>query len=61
MAEKDVFVCESVYDEIKNQIRRLSKPGELKKIMHTQMVSTDEVYFFPKPIVPQKVRLLSFE
>lgn len=44
-----------MFDEIKGQIRRLSKPGELKKILHSQMVVSEEFYFFPKAVIPQKV------
>lgn len=60
VTEKDVYVCESAFDEIKGQIRRLSKPGELKKIVNDPGVTKDEIYFFKKPITPQKVSVLSF-
>lgn len=53
-------MCESAFDEIKSQIRRLSKPGELKKIVNDPGVTKDEIYFFKKPITPQKVNLLLF-
>ncbi|XP_063701796.1 protein polybromo-1-like isoform X2 [Culicoides brevitarsis] len=53
--EKDVYICESVFDEIKGQIRKLSKPGELKKIVNDPGVTKDEIYFFKKPITPLKI------
>lgn len=61
ISEKDVYVCESAFDEIKGQIRRLSKPGELKKIVNDPGVTKDEIYFFKKPITPQKVNVISFK
>nr|XP_029731908.1 protein polybromo-1-like isoform X3 [Aedes albopictus] len=50
--EADVFLCESVYDELKKQIR---KAGALKKFTHTQMVTQDEIYHFRRAINPPKV------
>lgn len=52
IAEADVFLCESVYDELKKQIR---KAGALKKFTHTQMVTQDEIYHFRRAINPPKV------
>ncbi|XP_055539824.1 protein polybromo-1 isoform X1 [Wyeomyia smithii] len=52
--EVDVFLCESVYDELKKQIRKLGAGG-LKKFTHSQMVTTDEIYHFRRPINPPKV------
>uniref|UniRef100_W4VRH5 Putative chromatin remodeling complex rsc subunit rsc1/polybromo n=1 Tax=Corethrella appendiculata TaxID=1370023 RepID=W4VRH5_9DIPT len=53
--ESDVYVCESVYDEMKKQIRRIPTPGGLRKFTHTQMVLTDEVYHFRRAINPPRV------
>lgn len=52
-----MYICESVFDEIKGQIKRFTKPGELKKIVNDAGVTKDEIYFFKKPITPQKVFL----
>lgn len=51
--EADVFLCESIYDEMKKQIRKVV-PGNLKRFNHTQMVTTDEIFFFRRPINPPK-------
>ncbi|XP_045540013.1 protein polybromo-1 [Papilio machaon] len=50
IAESDVFVCESVYDE-SNRVARKLKTG-LRKFEHTKDVTVDEIYFFPKPLGP---------
>lgn len=60
IAERDIYICESAYDEVKGQIRRLSKPGELKKVVHSSGVTEDEYYFFKRPITPQKVSEIFF-
>lgn len=60
IAERDIYICESAYDEVKGQIRRLSKPGELKKVVHSSGVTEDEYYFFKRPITPQKVKEIFF-
>ncbi|XP_058446489.1 protein polybromo-1 isoform X2 [Malaya genurostris] len=52
--EADVFLCESVYDEMRKQIRKLG-PAGLKKFNHSQMVTTDEIFHFRRPINPPKV------
>ncbi|XP_058823523.1 protein polybromo-1 isoform X2 [Topomyia yanbarensis] len=52
--EADVFLCESMYDEMKKQIRKLGAGG-LKKFSHSQMVTIDEIYHFRRPINPPKV------
>uniref|UniRef100_A0A1Q3F0S5 Putative chromatin remodeling complex rsc subunit rsc1/polybromo n=1 Tax=Culex tarsalis TaxID=7177 RepID=A0A1Q3F0S5_CULTA len=52
--EPDVFLCESIYDEMKKQIRKVV-PGNLKRFNHTQAVTTDEIFFFRRPINPPKV------
>ncbi|XP_075986420.1 protein polybromo isoform X8 [Anticarsia gemmatalis] len=50
IAENDVYVCESVYDE-SNRVARKLKSG-LRKFEHTKDVTIDEIYFFPKPLGP---------
>ncbi|KAJ8709729.1 hypothetical protein PYW08_009733 [Mythimna loreyi] len=50
IAENDVYVCESVYDE-SNRVARKLKAG-LRKFEHTKDVTIDEIYFFPKPLGP---------
>lgn len=49
-----MFLCESIYDEMKKQIRKVV-PGNLKRFNHTQAVTTDEIFFFRRPINPPKV------
>lgn len=50
IAETDVFVCESVYDE-SNRVARKLKSG-LRKFEHTKDVTVDEIYYFPKRLGP---------
>ncbi|XP_063896085.1 protein polybromo-1 isoform X8 [Helicoverpa armigera] len=50
IAENDIYVCESVYDE-SNRVARKLKAG-LRKFEHTKDVTIDEIYFFPKPLGP---------
>ncbi|XP_066590432.1 protein polybromo-1 [Prorops nasuta] len=52
--EDDVYICESLYDESKNLMRKLGQDG-LKKFNHTSAVIEDEIYFFRRPINPAKV------
>ncbi|XP_044019978.1 protein polybromo-1 isoform X3 [Aphidius gifuensis] len=52
--EDDIFICESMYDEIKNIVKKLGIEG-LKKYNHTSQVTEDEIYFFRRPINPAKV------
>lgn len=59
ITESDVFVCESIYDELKKQIRRNAQGLGLHKYSHSQMVTPDEVYHFKRPIAPMKVRVLN--
>ncbi|XP_074113520.1 protein polybromo isoform X2 [Cotesia typhae] len=54
ITEDDVFICESIYDETKNFIKKLPQDG-LKKYTHTSVVTQDEIYFFRRPINPAKV------
>ena len=55
ISEADVYLCESVYDELKKQVKKLMTPGGLKKFTHSQMVTPDEVFYFRRPINVQKV------
>ncbi|CAG9794762.1 unnamed protein product [Diatraea saccharalis] len=50
IAEGDVYLCESVYDE-SNRVARKLKMG-LRKFEHTKDVTVDEIYYFPKPLGP---------
>nr|CAD7444948.1 unnamed protein product [Timema bartmani] len=52
--ESDVFVCESMYDEAKQQVKKLMREG-LKKYSHSNAVSEDEIYFFRRLINPPKI------
>ena len=54
--EVDVYICESVYDESRRQIRPLPPTG-LKHYEHVSSeVISEEVYFFKRKIVVTKVR-----
>ncbi|XP_050071775.1 protein polybromo-1 [Anopheles maculipalpis] len=55
ITEADVYMCESIFDEFKKQIRKIVAPSGLRKFTHSQMVTTDEVYHFRRPINPPKV------
>jgi len=52
--ENDVFLCESFYEESRRQIKKLPRDG-LKKYNHQAAVIRDEIYFFRRPIQPQRV------
>jgi protein polybromo-1 len=52
--EQDVYVCESVYDEARRQVKKLPREG-LKKYSHSNAVTEDEIYFFRRLINPPKV------
>lgn len=54
--EDDIYICESLYDESKNFIKKLNQEG-LKKFNHSSTVTEDEIYFFRRPINPAKVRV----
>lgn len=54
IAEDDVYLCESIYDESTKQIKELPKDG-LKKYTHSPAVNQDEFYFFRRLIHPVKV------
>lgn len=49
-----MYICESLYDESKSFMKKLSQDG-LKKFNHTSAVTEDEIYFFRRPINPAKV------
>lgn len=55
IAEADVYLCESIYDESTKQIKELPKDG-LKKYTHSSAVNQDEFYFFRRLIHPVKVK-----
>lgn len=52
--EHDVFVCESLYDEVRRQVKKLTRDG-LRKYSHSNAVTEDEIYFFRRLINPPKV------
>ncbi|PNF18061.1 Protein polybromo-1 [Cryptotermes secundus] len=52
--EHDVYVCESVYDEARRQVKKLPREG-LKKYSHSNAVTEDEIYFFRRLINPPKI------
>ncbi|XP_075218433.1 protein polybromo isoform X4 [Lycorma delicatula] len=54
ISEKDVYLCESLYDETKQCMRELPRDG-LKKYVHSSAVTQDEIYFFRRLINPPKV------
>lgn len=53
--ESEVYICESLYDEVKRQVRELPDQG-MKKYTHSPQVYQDEIYFFRRLINPPKVR-----
>ncbi len=56
LGESDIFLCESFYEESRRQIKKLPRDG-LKKYTHHSTVIRDEIYFFRRPIQPQRVNL----
>lgn len=55
VSETDTFVCESLYDEARRQIKKFEG---LKKYSYVdQRVHQDEIYFFRRPITLAKVDL----
>ncbi len=52
--ESEVYICESMFDEARQQIVELPKDG-LKKFVHSPSVYQDEIYFFRRLINPTKV------
>lgn len=57
--ESDVYLCESIYDEFNKLIKKMEPPVGLKKFTHTSDVTADEIYFFRRPILIQKVRIVN--
>ncbi|XP_064554339.1 protein polybromo-1 [Drosophila montana] len=53
IAESDVYICESVYDEVKKALRNLVV-GNLRKFQHSAEVTEDEIFYFKSPIKPAK-------
>ncbi|XP_034113780.1 protein polybromo-1 [Drosophila albomicans] len=53
IAESDVYICESVYDELKKALRNLVV-GNLRKFQHSVEVTEDEIFYFKSPIKPAK-------
>lgn len=52
--ESEVYICESMFDEARQQIVELPKDG-IKKFVHCSAVYQDEIYFFRRLINPTKV------
>ncbi|XP_037956696.1 protein polybromo-1 [Teleopsis dalmanni] len=50
--ESDVYICESVYDEMKKSLRK--NTGGLRKFQHSSDVTEDEIFYFKSPIKPLK-------
>lgn len=57
--ESDVFICQSLYDEINRQVQKLGIDG-VKKYSHTPGVTEDEIYYYPKLINPLRVSFRLF-
>lgn len=53
--ESDVYVCVSTYEESKKTIRANAQGQGLRKFIHNQMVTPDEIYHFKHHITPIKV------
>lgn len=51
--EKDVYICQSVYNEQRRQLSKLV--SGLKRYTHSDTVTQDEIYFFRRLINPVKV------
>ncbi|XP_048738876.1 LOW QUALITY PROTEIN: protein polybromo-1-like [Ostrea edulis] len=52
ISEEDTFLCESKIQEMDKTVKRLGKG--LKKYNLSGLVTDDEVFFYKKPITPQK-------
>lgn len=59
ITESDVFICESIYDEMKKQIRK-NHQGSLRKFTHSQLVTPDEIFHFKRNITVVKVFIFDF-
>jgi hypothetical protein len=55
VSENDVFVCESLYDEARRQIKKFD--GLKRYEFNNDSVHKDEIYFFRRPITLVKVDL----
>ncbi|KAH8243896.1 hypothetical protein KR032_011238 [Drosophila birchii] len=53
ISESDVYICESVYDELKKALRKLVA-GNMRKFQHSPAVTEDEIFYFKTPIKPAK-------
>lgn len=53
--ESDVYVCESIYDEAKKQIRRNTSGNGLRKFTHSPSVTPDEIFHFKTNVTHNKV------
>lgn len=56
VAEQDVYVCESLYEEARRQVHKLGRDG-IKKYQHAGDAIEDEIYFFRRLINPAKVKV----
>lgn len=56
--ENDVYICESMFDEGRQQITELPKDGLKKLNQNKEPVHQDEIYFFRRLINPAKVGVL---
>ncbi|XP_011198605.2 protein polybromo-1 [Bactrocera dorsalis] len=50
--ECDVYICESVYDELRKSLRKLNTPGGLRKFQHSPEVTQDEIFHFKTHLKP---------
>ncbi|EEB13504.1 predicted protein [Pediculus humanus corporis] len=51
--EKDIYICQSIYNEQRRQLTKLV--NGLKRYTHSDTVTQDEIYFFRRLINPLKV------
>jgi len=49
-----VYLCESTYDEHSRQLYKFEREG-LKKYSRSNAIYEDEIYFFRRPLNPQRV------
>ncbi|CAD6994057.1 unnamed protein product [Ceratitis capitata] len=52
--ESDVYICESIYDELRKSLRKLNTLGGLRKFQYSCEVTQDEIFHFKTPIKPIK-------
>lgn len=55
--ESDVFITESVFDELKKCIKKMDSTNCIKKFTYSEGVTTDEILHFKQIIKPLKVSL----